>query len=130
MISNQKRLQIICVCLCYAETQFLDFMSQCFVTKIFFINVLLLRNYIIKRNITDEDKTSPKYQCLVTEFQGKIFTDGNKTVPVRREMIAEFWWGNMKEIHRLEDLDGDGRITPKWIVNGMEWRALDSTGSG
>jgi hypothetical protein len=105
-------------------------MSKCFVTKIFFINTLLLRNYNIKRNVMDEDKTRPKYQCLVTEFQGRIFTDGNKTVLVRREMIPEFWWGNMEEIHHLEDLDGDGRITPKWIVNRMEWRAVDSIGSG
>jgi len=44
-------------------------------------------------------------------------------------MIPEFWWGNMEEIHRLEDLDGDGRITPKWIVNRLEWRAMDSSGS-
>ena len=78
----------------------------------------------------DEDKTRHKYKCLVTEFQGKIFTDGNKTVLVMRKMIPEFWWGNMKEIHLQEDLDGDGRITPKWIVNRMEWGAIDSTGSG
>jgi hypothetical protein len=57
-----------------------------------------------------------------------IFTEGNKTVLVRREMILEFWWGNMK--HRLEDLGADGRITPKWVVNWMEWRAMDSSGSG
>lgn len=78
----------------------------------------------------DDDKSRPKYQCLVTEFQGKMFTDGNETVLVRREMIPEFWWGNMKEVHRQEDLGVDGRITPKWILDRMEWRAMDSTGSG
>jgi hypothetical protein len=67
----------------------------------------------------DEDNTIPKYQFIVTKFQGKIFTVGNKTALVRREMIPEFWWGNMEEIHCLEDLDGDGRITPKWIVNRL-----------
>jgi hypothetical protein len=94
---NQKRIKIYF--LYYADTQVLDLMSKCFVTKIFFINALLLRNYNIKRDIMDEDKSRPKYQCLVTEFQGKIFTDGDKTVLVRREMIPEFWWGNIKEIH-------------------------------
>jgi hypothetical protein len=74
-------------------------MGKCFVKRIFFINALLFRNYNIKRNIMDEDKTRHKYKCLVTEFQGKIFTDGNKTVLVMRKMIPEFWWGNMKEIH-------------------------------
>jgi hypothetical protein len=64
------------------------------------LNALLLRNYNIKRNVMDDDKSRPKYQCLVTEFQGKMFTDGNETVLVRREMIPEFWWGNMKEVHR------------------------------
>ena len=28
------------------------------------------------------------------------------------------------------DLGGDGRMTPKWTVTGMEWRAVDSTDSG
>jgi len=40
-------------------------------------------------------------------------------------MIQECWWGNVKE-----ELGGDGRMTPKWIVTRMEWRAVDSTDSG
>jgi hypothetical protein len=41
----------------------------------------------------------------------------------RREMNAWFWWRNLKERGRLEDLDMEGRITLKFIVNnwdGME----------
>ena len=33
MIPNQKRIKIIYVCLYYADTQVLDFMSKCSVTK-------------------------------------------------------------------------------------------------
>jgi len=29
----------------------------------------------------------------------------------RGEVHAEFWWGNLSEIYRLEDLDVYGRIT-------------------
>jgi hypothetical protein len=34
-----------------------------------------------------------------------------------REVITHtgFWWGNMRERHRLEDLGIDGRIILKWI---------------
>ena len=34
----------------------------------------------------------------------------------RREIHAEFWWGNRKEEDSLEDILVDGRIIFVWIV--------------
>jgi hypothetical protein len=31
-------------------------------------------------------------------------------------MHRGFWWGNLRESDRLEDIDMDGRIILKWIV--------------
>jgi hypothetical protein len=35
-------------------------------------------------------------------------------------MHTEFWWGNLKERHDLEDLGVDGRVILKWL-KGEEW---------
>jgi len=34
------------------------------------------------------------------------------------EVLAGFWWGNLKESDHLEDLDVGGRIW--WILNRLE----------
>jgi len=45
----------------------------------------------------------------------------------RGEVRTEFWWGNLRGRDLLEDLDLDGRIILKQILNGMgdvEWIEL------
>jgi hypothetical protein len=41
-------------------------------------------------------------------------------------MHTGFWWGDLREGDHLEDLDVDGRIILKWILqeigcNGVDW---------
>jgi hypothetical protein len=35
----------------------------------------------------------------------------------RVEVYTGFWWGNLREINKLEDLNVDGKIILKWIFN-------------
>jgi len=30
------------------------------------------------------------------------------------EVFTEFWWGNLREVDHLEELDVDGRIILRW----------------
>jgi hypothetical protein len=42
------------------------------------------------------------------------------------EMPTGTWWGDLREINHLEDLDVDGRIILKWISrSGMRMHGLD-----
>ena len=50
---------------------------------------------------------------------------------VRIEAYTMFWWGNMRERHRLRDPAVDGRIILRWIFR--KWvvgYGLDRAGSG
>jgi hypothetical protein len=40
---------------------------------------------------------------------------------VRGEAYTLFWWGNLKERDRLENLGVDGRIILRWIFRKWEW---------
>jgi hypothetical protein len=42
----------------------------------------------------------------------------------RKEICAEFLWGNLKERERLQDVDIDGTIILKCILRRTEWRGL------
>jgi hypothetical protein len=44
-------------------------------------------------------------------------------------MYTEFWWGNLRERHHLEDPGIDGRIIlrqifRKWVGGSMDWIVL------
>jgi hypothetical protein len=39
----------------------------------------------------------------------------------RGKVHTGLWWGNVRERNHLEDLDVDGRIILKWIVDGRAW---------
>jgi len=46
------------------------------------------------------------------------------------EVNPGFWWGDLREINHLEDLDEDGRIMLNWIFESGMGHGLDSSGSG
>jgi len=49
----------------------------------------------------------------------------------RREIRTGFWWENLEERGHLEDLDLDGNIILKWVLQKYnEGRALHLFGSG
>jgi len=49
----------------------------------------------------------------------------NDACSTQREVLIEFWWGNLRERDHLEDLGTDGRIILIWIFKrwdcGMDW---------
>jgi hypothetical protein len=48
----------------------------------------------------------------------------------RTETHTEFWWGNLRERYRLEDLGVDGRIIFKWMSwTGLIWLKIGTGGS-
>jgi hypothetical protein len=52
---------------------------------------------------------------------------GSAAFTGRREIHAEFWWGDLREGYHLKDLDVDGRIILKWIIKKWaeeEWIGL------
>ena len=66
------------------------------------------------------NSTRRLYLLLTKDTNSIICWEGR-----RREVHAEFWWGNVRERHHLEDTEVDGRIiligSSRSRIGGMDW---------